>query len=336
MGLTYKRAGVDVDKAEAFVKSIKPLVKATLTKGALGEIGSFGGMFEFDKLRYKNPVLVSSTDGVGTKLKIAFLANKHDTVGIDCVAMNVNDILCSGAKPLFFLDYLGVGKLTPTVLKDVVKGIAQGCRDAGCALIGGETAEMPGIYKEGEYDIAGFCVGVVEKGEIIDGKNIAVGDAIVGIESSGLHSNGFSLVRKVFTEREQKKLLSELLKPTRIYAKPIISLLAPVGGLRSPIKAIAHITGGAFYQKLPRIVPKNKAFLLRKGSWHVPYIFKMIKQKGAVDDKEMYRTFNMGLGMVLVCDAHSVHRITRYMSNFRLKAYRIGEVIKGDGEVKIV
>lgn len=320
--ITYKKSGVNIKEADRFVSAIKPL-----TAG----IGGFGGMLKFDAKKYKDPYLVSSTDGVGTKLKIAFLVNKHDTVGIDLVGMNVNDILCSGAKPLFFLDYIATGKLDKKVLVDVVKGIAVGCKQAGCSLVGGETAEMPGFYKKGEYDLAGFCAGVVDKAKAIDGKNIKAGDILIGIESNGLHSNGFSLVRKVFTEKELKKYAKVLLKPTRIYVKPVLSILE-----NNKIKGIAHVTGGAFYDKIPRIIPKGLGIRIYTDAWLCPEIFKLIQKKGNVPRNEMYHTFNMGIGIVLVVSAISANKIKKDLAIHGLKSWIIGEVTKGNKRLEIV
>jgi phosphoribosylformylglycinamidine cyclo-ligase len=335
--LTYKRAGVDIDKARLFKKRIKTLVRTSFGKEVLRDIGGFGSFFRFPKEDYKEPVLVSSSDGVGTKLKIATLVNKHDTVGIDAVAMNVNDILCTGAKPLFFLDYIASGKLEPGVLVDVVSGINKGCIQAGCALIGGETAEMPGMYKEGDYDVAGFCVGAVEKRNIIDGSKIEIGDIVIGLESNGIHSNGYSLVRKVFSKNELRRLSTELLKPTRIYVKPVLSLLRNTQyAIRNTIKGIAHITGGAFYDKIARILPGNVDAKIDKGSWMVPEIFRLIESRGNVPSEEMYRTFNMGIGMVLLVEPGTVDKIKLGLAKFNLRSWVIGEVIKGNGKVKIV
>jgi phosphoribosylformylglycinamidine cyclo-ligase len=250
--LDYKKSGVDIEAASTFKAKLKPIVRKSFRPEVLKDIGGFGSFFRLDKNKYKDPVLVSSSDGVGTKLKIAELANKHDTVGIDAVAMNVNDILCTGAEPLFFLDYIAFSKVKESVLIDVVKGINQGCIESGASLIGGETAQMPGMYRDGEYDIAGFCVGVVERKNIIDGSRIKPGDVVIGLESSGIHSNGYSLVRKALSGNELKRIASELLKPTRIYVKPVLSLLPDTN-----IKGIAHITGGAFYDKISRILPNN-------------------------------------------------------------------------------
>ena len=328
--LTYNKAGVDIKKATLFKKKLKALVRTSFRPEVLKDIGSFGSFFRFPKEKYKEPILISSSDGVGTKLKIALLADKHDTVGIDAVAMNVNDILCVGAEPLFFLDYIASGKLDPKVLYDVIKGINNGCIQAGCSLIGGETAEMPGMYKPGEYDIAGFCVGAVEKKDIIDGSKIEVGDVVIGLESNGLHSNGFSLVRKVLSERELKRMSQELLKPTRIYVKPVLSLLP-----NKDIKGIAHITGGAFYDKIARILPDNVNVKINKNAWVVPKIFKLIQNKGNILDKEMYHTFNMGVGMVLIVRPQAAKTIISKLAEFKLKSRVIGKVIKGRKEIEI-
>jgi len=325
--VTYKKSGVDIDAANRFVEAIKPL-----TKG----IGGFGGLFKFEARKYKETYLVSSTDGVGTKLKLAFLAGKHDTVGIDLVAMNVNDVLCSGAKPLFFLDYIATGKIEKKVLIDVVKGIAKGCCQAGCSLVGGETAEMPGFYKPGEYDLAGFCVGVVEKTKLIDGSKIKAGDYLVGIESNGLHSNGFSLVRKIFSEKELIKYSDELLKPTRIYVRPILSLLNAFPHPLNAIKGIAHITGGAFYDKIPRIIPLGLGISIDKESWPVPEIFRLIQEKAKVPESDMYRTLNMGIGMVLLSGRNSVSAIILHLAKQGLKSWVIGEAARTKKKVEIV
>ena len=328
--ITYKSAGVDIDKANRLVRDYKRFAALTKTKGVVSGIGSFGGLFSPDFKRYKDPVLVSSTDGVGTKLKIAFLADKHDTIGIDLVAMSANDILCSGAEGLFFLDYISTGKIEPGVLKDVVKGIAGACREAGYALVGGETAEMPGIYKKGEYDLAGFGVGIVNKKDIIDGHSIRIGDIVLGLESTGLHSNGYSLARKIFTGKELKKYSKELLKPTRLYSKPVLAVKKKVD-----IKGIANITGGAFYDKIPRIIPKGMGIEVYKGSWRVPAIFSLIKKRGSVDDKEMYRTLNMGIGMVLVLSQSDRDRAIDILSKYNVKSHVIGRVVRGERNVLI-
>ncbi len=328
--ITYKKAGVDIDKANLLVKDYKRFAARTKTAGVISDVGSFGALFRPNFKRFKDPILVSSTDGVGTKLKIAFLVDKHDTVGIDLVAMSTNDILCSGAEGLFFLDYVATGKVKAGVLKELVKGIAEGCRQAGYALVGGETAEMPGIYSENEYDLAGFGVGIVDRRSIIDGASTKIGDIVLGLESSGLHSNGYSLVRKVFTENELRQYSGELLKPTLLYSKGILALAKKV-----KIKGIANITGGAFYDKIPRIIPKGMSVTIDKDSWDIPWIFALIKKKANLDDKEMYRTFNMGIGMVAVAADRDVKRAKDILEEFSLKSHVIGKVVKGNKEVAI-
>lgn len=321
--ITYKTSGVDINKANTFVKGIKALMQSTVKGGVLKRKGAFGGLFALDTQKYKNPVLVSSSDGVGTKLLVAQQLGKHDTVGIDLVAMNVNDILCTGAKPLFFLDYIACGKLNPRVLKQVVKGIASGCRQSGCSLIGGETAEMPGMYKPQEYDLAGFAVGIVEKNKIIDGSLIKAGDRVIGLPSVGLHSNGYSLVRRVFSLKEQRTLGKELLKPTRIYVKEILSIL-----VRYRVHGMAHITGGAFYEKLTKILPQGKCFVINKKAWPQLNIFQKIQKKGKIQNSEMFRAFNMGIGMALVVNKKDAQKIQSFLSKQCLRSYDIGEVIK--------
>lgn len=337
--ISYKTAGVDITKANDFVSSIKGHVASTMSSAVLNRKGSFGALFDLDIKKYKNPVLVSSTDGVGTKLLIANTLGKHDTVGIDLVAMNVNDILCVGAKPLFFLDYIACGKLDPKVLNDVVKGIAKGCKESGCALIGGETAEMPGMYKKDDYDLAGFAVGVVERSKIIDGSSIKSGDKVIGLPSSGFHSNGYSLVRKALSASAQKKYAKEILEPTKIYAKEILALLDKYGngqaGHSKKIKAIAHITGGAFYEKLTKVLPEGKCFSINKCSWKVPEIFNVVQKAGGIDDKEMYRTFNMGIGLAIVIDKIVSAEVEKFLKSKRIKFFSIGEVVN-DSKRKIV
>ena len=308
--MLYKKSGVDIDKANKFVDEIKKIAPA---------IGGFSGFFPVDTKKYRNPVLVASTDGVGTKLKIAHLVNKHDTVGIDLVAMCVNDVLCTGAKPVFFLDYFATGKLELKVAKEIIKGIHEGCKQAGCILLGGETAEMPGFYKKGEYDLAGFAVGIVEKDKIIDGKKISPGDYVFGLPSTGPHSNGYSLIRKIFSEKELKNLGNQLLKPTKIYSKEILK------GPGKYAKGIAHITGGGFYDNIPRVLPENCQVVIFKNRWQIPEIFYKIQKKGNVSEKEMFRVFNMGIGMVIIS------------SKEKLKdCILIGQVEKGQRGVKIV
>ena len=328
--VTYKSAGVDIDKANRLVADYKRFARSTKTRGVISDVGSFGALFRPDLRKFKTPILVSSTDGVGTKLKIAFLADKHDTIGIDLVAMSANDILCSGAEGLFFLDYISTGKIESYVLKDIVKGIAKGCLEAGYALVGGETAEMPGLYNAGEYDLAGFGVGIVDRKDVIDGSSTKIGDIVLGLESTGPHSNGYSLIRKVFSEKELKALSKELLKPTRLYARSVLSLKEKV-----KIKGIANITGGAFYDKIPRIIPKGMAIEIYKNSWKVPEVFLRIKKAGNVDDKEMYRTLNMGIGMVLVLARRDSDKAIDILCKAGAKAHVIGKVIKGDGKVRI-
>lgn len=333
--LTYKKSGVNIKRLDVFKKRLKYLVRSSFSQEVLKDIGGFGSYFRFPKEKFKEPVLVSSSDGVGTKLKIATLANIHYTVGIDAVAMNVNDILSTGAEPLFFLDYIAFSSVNPDMLLDVVRGLKRGCIEAGCSLIGGETAQMPGMYKKGEYDLAGFCVGAIEKDEIIDGSKIEAGDKIIGLESNGLHSNGYSLVRKVFSQNELKRMSKELLKPTRIYVKPILSLLQTTNYELRTIKGIAHITGGAFYDKIARILPKNVNARINKDSWVVPKIFHLIQNKGNIKDREMYHTFNMGVGMVLIVEPNSTKAVITKLAEFKLKSCVIGEVIKGKKEVEI-
>ncbi|AEM78128.1 phosphoribosylformylglycinamidine cyclo-ligase [Thermoanaerobacter wiegelii] len=334
--MNYKDAGVNIDEGNKLVEMIKPIAKQTLNEYVLEGIGGFAGLVEIKN--YKNPVLVSSTDGVGTKLKIAFMMGKHDTIGIDLVAMCVNDIIVTGAKPLFFLDYFATGKLKSEVAVEVIKGIAEGCKIAGCALIGGETAELPGFYKEGEYDLAGFCVGVAEKEELIDTKLIKEGDAIIGLASSGIHSNGYSLVRKVFFEKNNfsvKDFIPELgmdlgdilLTPTKIYVKSIEALK----GLK--IKGMAHITGGGFIDNIPRILRKSIDAKINKGSWEIPAIFELIQRLGDIEEREMYRTFNMGIGMVVIVDPSDVDKALEKLNGMGEKAYVIGEIVEGEGGV---
>jgi phosphoribosylformylglycinamidine cyclo-ligase len=336
--LTYKEAGVDIDEGDRFVRLISPLVKKTFRPEVMTDIGSFGALFALKK--YKNPVLVSGTDGVGTKLKIAFMSDCHGSVGIDLVAMCVNDILTSGAEPLFFLDYFATGKLRSDKAKEVVSGIARGCREAGCALIGGETAEMPGFYEEDEYDLAGFSVGVVEKKEIIDGSTIKEGDAIIGIASSGLHSNGYSLARKVFFEKKGLKIDShvpelkvtagaELIKPTRIYVKAFQAIKDKVR-----IKGMAHITGGGIPGNLTRIFNKKLTAVIREGSWPVPTVFELIQKWGGVPETDMKKTFNMGIGYVIVLGRKSVTPAMDVLNEAGYPAYLIGFIEKG-GKDKI-
>ena len=320
--ITYKLSGVDIDQANTFVKSISPLVSSTANPNVLKCKGAFGSLFALEK-KYKHPVLVSSTDGVGTKLLIAQQFDRHDTVGIDLVAMNINDILCMGAKPLFFLDYIACGKVDVKVLKSVMKGITRGCREAGCALVGGETAEMPGMYKPNEYDLAGFAVGIVDRNKIINGAQMKAGDQVIGLPSSGLHSNGFSLARKVLSMSEQRHYLKDLLTPTRIYVKEVFAILE-----KFSIKGIAHLTGGAFYEKLIKILPDGMCFKIHKGSWPVPKIFEKIQKNGKIQPEEMYRTFNMGIGLALVFDRQKAFQVSSFLKRKKIAHYSIGEVVE--------
>ncbi len=332
--MTYKSAGVDIEAGNRFVDLIRPLVRKTFRPEVITDIGGFGGLFSFPAGKYKAPILVSSTDGVGTKLKVAFMTGKHDTVGIDLVAMCVNDVVVQGAEPLFLLDYLATGKLSLEVSAQVIKGVAKGCKEAGCALIGGETAEMPSFYKEGEYDLAGFSVGVVEKKKVIDGSSIRIGDRLIGIGSSGLHSNGYSLARKVLFERMRLKSHSkvsglprtvgeELLVPTRIYVKPILSLLENFS-----VHGIAHITGGGITDNLPRVIPKGCKAEIYRNNWPIPPIFRIIQEGGNVPEEEMLRTFNNGIGMILSVPPEEEDGILSGLRKMREKAYRIGEIAR--------
>ena len=339
--MTYKSSGVDVEAGYEAVKKMKEHTAKTMIPGVLAGLGSFGGLFELPK-GIKKPVLVSGTDGVGTKLQIAFMMKRHDTIGIDAVAMCVNDIICHGAKPLYFLDYIGTGKLKTNEAAEIVKGICDGCIEAGCALIGGETAEMPGFYKDEEYDIAGFAVGVVDKSKIINGANVKAGDVVIGIPSSGIHSNGFSLVRKLFFEKYKYRVdqhieelgtsLGEvLLTPTRIYVKMVENLVS-----KFKIKGIAHITGGGFIENIPRTIPAGFKAVIETKSYQVPPIFRLMQRLGNIEDKEMYNTFNMGIGLVLIIgkkDAASV--MTELLANGE-KPVLLGSIVKGEGGITLV
>ncbi len=350
-GMTYKDAGVDIDAGDEVVRRIKTLVESTYTPRVLESHGAFGGLFALDydrtrhglfKRNYKEPVLVSGTDGVGTKLKIAFSTGLHSTVGIDLVAMSVNDILVQGAEPLFFLDYIATGKVKPEVVASVVEGIAHGCRDADCALLGGETAELPGFYQPGEYDLAGFAVGVVEKNRIINGSLIERGDAVIGIDSNGLHSNGFSLVRAVFERAGWDysrhvpefgtTLGEELLRPTRIYCRQVMSVIRSYQ--RRIVLAIAHITGGGLVENIPRVLPKSYSVVIDRTTWEHPPVFDIIQKLGDVEEKEMYRVFNMGIGMVLIVPGYNANVVIRKLRRQGLNSRVIGEVVKGDRSVR--
>lgn len=336
-GLTYKGAGVDIRANDAFKEKLKGVVRRSLDNRVLKAVGGFGSMYALRGTGMRDPVLVSSADGVGTKLKIALLAGRHDSVGIDAVAMNVNDILCTGARTLFFLDYIAYSKLDRGVLLDLVRGLTAGCRQAGCSLIGGETAQMPQMYAPGEYDLAGFCVGVVERRRIIDGSAIRAGDLCVGIASSGLHSNGFSLVRAVFSRRELQRMSRSLLEPTRIYCRPVLDVLAAENrGTRGSVRGLAHITGGAFFDKITRILPEGTRVTIRKSSWEVPGIFRLVQARGGVAEEEMYHTLNMGIGMVLVVEPAGAERIRRRLAAWKLRSWIIGDVRKGRRGVELV
>lgn len=337
---TYREAGVDVEAGYESVKLMKNHVKRTFRPEVMTELGGFGGLFSLDKSKYEQPVLVSGTDGVGTKLKVAFLTDKHDTVGIDCVAMCVNDIVCSGAEPLFFLDYIAVGKNYPEKVAQIVKGVADGCVMSGCSLIGGETAEMPGFYPVDEYDLAGFTVGIVDKNKIIDGKKIKAGDKLIGLPSSGIHSNGYSLVRKLInpTENNLKEYVEklgctlgeELLKPTKIYVKTILDLIE-----KFEIKGISHITGGGFIENIPRMIPEGLRVKIQKGTWPVLPIFDLLRDLGNMADKDIFNTFNMGIGMILAVDAQKAEEIITYLDAQGEKAYLIGSIAEGEAGVDI-
>ncbi len=327
--LTYKDAGVDIDAGDQLVENIKPFAKRTMRPEVLGGIGGFGALVEVSK-KFKNPVMVSGTDGVGTKLKLAFHLNKHDTVGQDLVAMSVNDILVQGAEPIFFLDYFACGKLDVAVATDVVKGIAYGCELAGCALIGGETAEMPSMYPEGEYDLAGFAVGLMEKDAVITGRNIVPGDVVLGLSSSGPHSNGYSLIRKIIDRSgvdlhaaTNKQLALDLLAPTRIYVKPMLKLLETHPGM---VKGMAHITGGGLTENIPRVLPENVTAAIDGKSWTRPNVFTWLQQQGKVDDAEMARTFNCGIGMVVVVAQENAAAASKFLQDAGESVFRIGEI----------
>ena len=339
--LTYKDAGVNIDAGNYSVKLIKDSVRATYRPEVLGDLGGFGGLFALQAGKYKEPVLVSGTDGVGTKLKIAFLLGKHDTVGQDAVAMCVNDILVQGAEPLFFLDYLAVGKLDPEQVASVVKGVANACKESGCALIGGETAEMAGFYPDGEYDIAGFSVGVVEKSKVITRARVHEGDVLLGLPSTGVHSNGFSLVRKIVFERQGMKgdeyieelgktIGEELLTPTRLYPKVCLPLIE-----KFDLHGMVHVTGGGFFDNIPRALPDDLAVEINDDAWEMPVIFQLLQKWGNVDWKEMYRTFNMGIGMILIVSPEEAEKVKAHLAGAGEKVYTIGRVVRGEHDVTI-
>ncbi|MBQ7266537.1 MAG: phosphoribosylformylglycinamidine cyclo-ligase [Firmicutes bacterium] len=340
--MDYKSAGVDVEAGYKAVELMKEHVKSTFVKEVLTDIGGFGGLFDISKAKdMEKPVLVSGTDGVGTKLKIAFLMDKHDTIGIDAVAMCVNDVVCSGAEPLFFLDYIACGKNEPEKIAEIVKGVAQGCRESGCSLIGGETAEMPGFYPVDEYDLAGFTVGIMDMAKAVDGSKISEGDALVGIASSGIHSNGYSLVRKVFEPTKENLLqnypelggsLGEaLLTPTKLYVKPVLELIKKVN-----VKGLSHITGGGFIENIPRMMPKGLKAVIEEGTWEILPIFKLLEEKGNVERISMYNTFNMGIGMVAAVAKEDAEKAVSVLEAMGEKAYIIGSVEKGENiEIKV-
>lgn len=337
---SYKAAGVDVTAGYKGVQLMKKAVQETYTSAVISDIGGFGGLYAPQIKGMEEPILVSGTDGVGTKLKLAFLMDKHDTIGEDCVAMCANDVICTGASPMFFLDYMALGKNVPEKVATIVAGVAEGCKKANCSLVGGETAEMPGFYPEDEYDLAGFCVGVVDKKKIIDSKTIEVGDKVIGLKSSGVHSNGFSLVRKVFDVNKEN--LSEyveelgmtvgeaLLAPTKIYVKPILKLLEEV-----KVKGISHITGGGFYENMPRMLREGVSLKINKDSYEVPAIFKLIESRGNIPERDMYNTFNMGIGMAVIVPANEVEKAIDILKDAGEEAYLIGEVVEGNKEVNI-
>jgi len=339
--MKYKEAGVDKEAGYKAVELMKKHVNRTLTPNVIGGIGSFSGLYSLDLKNINSPVLVSGTDGVGTKLKLAFIADKHDTIGIDCVAMCVNDVICCGASPLFFLDYIACGKNYPEKIEQIIKGIAEGCVQAECALVGGETAEMPGFYAYDEYDLAGFAVGLVDRDKIIDGTTLTEGDALIGLASTGVHSNGFSLIRRSMGENVdrlkqkidefQGTILEELLIPTKIYVKALKKLIANYN-----IKAVSHITGGGFYENIPRMLPEGFTANVEKGSWPVLPIFNLIKNAGMIAPDEMFSTFNMGLGIIFACDGDKADEIKRFINDQTdTKAYIIGEISKGNEKIKI-
>ncbi|MDY3006678.1 phosphoribosylformylglycinamidine cyclo-ligase [Anaerococcus porci] len=339
MPISYKDSGVDVAQGHKEIELIKNIVESTHSKNVLSKLGGFSGLFSLENYNFKNPVLVSGTDGVGTKLMLAQMMDKHDSIGIDCVAMCVNDILCQGAKPLFFLDYIACGKLVPEKMEKIVSGVAKGCKESFAALIGGETAEMPGLYKENEYDLAGFCVGIVDKDRIITGEKIKEGNHIFGLKSSGIHSNGYSLVRKIVLEKEKLSLdqkiegleLSlgqELLKPTRIYVKEVLNLLAKI-----EINGLSHITGGGFYENIPRMIPDGLCAKIDVSDIEIPYIFNLLQKWGELDKKDMYETFNMGVGLVFVVDKSCCSLVHKVIDENLL--LDLGEIKKGKEKIEL-
>ncbi|CAC9952749.1 Phosphoribosylformylglycinamidine cyclo-ligase (EC 6.3.3.1) [uncultured Gammaproteobacteria bacterium] len=330
--LTYQDAGVDINKGNDLIEKIKPIAKSTARKGVLAGLGGFGAMFELPMNKYKNPVLISGTDGVGTKLKVAEMLNKHDTIGIDLVAMCVNDLIVQGAEPLFFLDYYATGKLNTDIAVSVISGIGEGCKQSGCALIGGETAEMPGMYAGEDYDLAGFCVGIADKENVIDGSKVKQGDHIIALGSSGPHSNGYSLIRKVLEQSKPTEMqLQQLIEPTKIYVKSVLSLLE-----KHSIHAISHITGGGLLENIPRVLPSNLAAKLDNTSWQLPDIFQFLQDSGNIEITEMYRVFNCGVGMVLILDADASADAIKHLKTQGENAWLIGKIVKNDGEQVII
>ncbi len=340
---SYKKAGVDVTAGYKSVELMKKSIQSTYNEGVIGDIGGFGGLFAPNINGMKEPILVSGTDGVGTKLKLAFLMNKHDTIGQDCVAMCVNDIVCCGAKPLFFLDYMSLWKNIPEMVAEIVSGVANGCKQAGCALIGGETAEMPGMYEEKEYDLAGFAVGMVDKEKMINSEKVEMGDLVIGLKSSGVHSNGFSLIRKLFHIGTEENALSGyqeelgmtlgecLLAPTKIYVKSVLELISKVS-----VKGISHITGGGFYENMPRMLKNGVALNIYANSYEVPNIFKLMQKVGDIPAHDMYNTFNMGIGMAIIVPENEAHKALQILKDCGEEAYLIGEVVPGNKEINIV
>ncbi|MBM7650175.1 phosphoribosylformylglycinamidine cyclo-ligase [Bacillus ectoiniformans] len=337
MAKAYEAAGVNIEAGYEAVERMKKHVERTNRLGVMGALGSFGGMFDLSALKVQEPVLVSGTDGVGTKLKLAFMMDRHDTIGIDCVAMCVNDVIVQGAEPLFFLDYIACGQAVPEKIEQIVKGVADGCEQAGCALVGGETAEMPGMYSADEYDIAGFTVGVAEKQKLIKIENVKEGDVVIGLPSSGLHSNGFSLVRKIFFEDHKLSPADQvdgltgslgdvLLTPTKIYVKPVLDVLKEVD-----IHGMAHITGGGFIENIPRALPDGLGVEIKEGTWDIPAIFHVLKKYGELEYKEMYNIFNMGIGLVMIVSADQEQRVKQLVHDAGEEAYTIGRVISGEG-----
>ena len=330
--LTYKDSGVDITKGNQLIEKIKPIAKSTLRQGVLAGLGGFGAMFEIPIDRYKNPVLISGTDGVGTKLMVAEMLNKHNTIGIDLVAMCVNDLIVQGAEPLFFLDYYATGSLNEEVATSVISGIGEGCIQSGCALIGGETAEMPGMYKGEEYDLAGFCVGIVEKNKIIDGSKVSAGDQLIALGSSGPHSNGYSLIRKVLEKsKPSSSQLNSLIEPTKIYVKSILSLIQNL-----PVHAISHITGGGLLENIPRVLPKHLAANLDQNSWELPQIFKWLQAEGNIDTMDMYRVLNCGVGMVVIVPKALSGEAIKILKSCGENAWLIGEVIDSEGDQVLI